>query len=242
MNSIYLSPKSQTQGFLAEIDPRIKILVFFALVFTVVVTPSSQFLKFGLYFTLLLIMIIGSRISLTPILIRLVLVGSMVLFIGVLVFVFQRRPVAQNLVVIWNIFVKTVLVVICLAVLTQTTEFYRSIQALELLKVPKLFTSLLGFTYRYLQLLLDETIKVKRAIDSRSFGKRSKIEEAILLKSTLLQVFFRTFERSEQIYAAMLSRGYGGTMSTMSYLFFKKRDFVFAGFIIAFLIFVSVAI
>ena len=242
MNSTFFFPKSQTQGLLAEIDPRIKILTFSALIATVIFTPSPQFLKFGLYFALLLILIIGSKISLTPILIRLFLVGTMVFFIGVLVFVFQRQPVTQNLAVIWNIFVKTVLVVICLTVLTQTTEFYRLIKALEWFKVPKLFTSLLGFTYRYLQLLFGESIKVKRAIDSRSFGKRSKIEEAILLKSTLFHVFIRTFERSERIYAAMLSRGYEGTISTMSFLFFKKRDFVFASFIIAFLFFVLVAI
>lgn len=242
MNSSFFFPKSQTQGLLAEIDPRIKILTFFALVVTVIFTPSPQFLKFVLYFTLLLILIIGSQISLTLILIRLFFVGTMVFFIGVLVFVFQRKPLTQNLAVIWNIFIKTVLVVICLAVLTQTTEFFRIIKALEWFKVPKLFISLLGLTYRYIQLLFGESIKVKRSIDSRSFGKRSKIEEIVILKSTLLHIFIRTFERSERIYAAMLSRGYEGTVSTMSFLYFKKRDFVFAGLIIAFIFFVLVAL
>jgi cobalt/nickel transport system permease protein len=166
----------------------------------------------------------------------------MVFFIGVLIFVFQRKPLTQNLIAIWNIFIKTILVVICLAVLTQTTDFYRLIKALELLKLPKLFISLLGFTHRYLQLLLDETIKVKRAIDSRCLGKRGKIEGAMILKNALFHVFLRTFDRSERIYAAMLSRGYERTIPTMSLLFLKKRDFVFAGVFFTFIFFVWVAI
>jgi len=242
MNSIFISPKSQTQGFLAEIDPRIKILTFLALVMVVILTPSSQFLKFGFIFAALLILIISSRLAVAPILFRLFLVGSMVFFIGVLVFAFQKRPAAQNLMVIWNILIKTILVVITLSVLTQTTEFYRLIKALESFKIPRLVLSLLGFTYRYLQLLYDECITVKRAVDSRSLGKRGKIESVAVLKSALVHVFLRTFERSERIYAAMLSRGYEGTISTMDVFFFKRSDFVFACVAVIFICIVLVVI
>lgn len=242
MNLVFIFPENQTQGFLADIDPRIKILTFLALIVAVIFTPSLQFLKFGLYFALLLVLIVGSRISLTPIVIRLLLVVSMMVFIGVVVFIFQRKPMTQNLMVLWNIFVKTIFVVISLSVLVQTTEFYRFIKALELLRVPRLFISLLGFTYRYLQLLFDETSTVKRAIDSRSFGKRSHFERAKILKSALFHVFLRTFARSEQIYAAMLSRGYEGSLSTMNFLFFKRTDFVFAAAIVTFLFVILVVI
>jgi len=242
MTTLFFFPKSQTRGYLSEVDPRVKILVFIALILGMVLTSPLEFLKFGLFFALLFFLIIQSRVSWKPIIFRILLVSVMIVFIGVIVLIFQRRPVSQNLMVMWNISVKTICVVVSLSLLTQTTEFYRLIKALESLRVPRLFVSLLGFTYRYLQLLYDEIIRVKRAIDSRSFGKKRKMENVKLLEKTLVHVFLRTFDRSERIYAAMLSRGYDGTLSTMDFLSLKKKDFVFAGVIAVFLLVVLVLI
>jgi energy-coupling factor transporter transmembrane protein EcfT len=51
-----------------------------------------------------------------------------------------------------------------------------------------------------------------------------------------------TFERSERIYAAMLSRGYEGKIRTLSFFRLGKRDFFFIFLFHIFLVFVVIVL
>ena len=63
---------------------------------------------------------------------------------------------------------------------------------------------------------MEETLRMVRARDLRSFGKRGQgVGTFINLIGTL---FMKTIERAERIYHAMLSRGFSGTVH------FVKRD------------------
>jgi len=241
MNLYFVAQDSRNSGSLAGLDPRTKMIAFSILIAVICLTPPTSFLKFGLYFVLLLILVVWSRISVLSILLRLTLVGSLIVFIVLLVFLFQRQPLLDNLLIVWNLCAKTLLIVISISVLTLTTEFYHLINGLELFRVPGIFISLLAFSYRYLQLLYDEALRVKRAVDSRSFKKRSFIEKVSLLRGALAHVFLRTFERSGRIYAAMLSRGYDGRFPMLNSLSFKISDALFFFFFTLYLLSVWVA-
>jgi cobalt/nickel transport system permease protein len=74
--------------------------------------------------------------------------------------------------------------------------------------VPSLFVSQLLFLYRYLFVLMEEAMRVVRARDMRSFGRRGTGARVFVRIAGTL--FLRTVERAERIYGAMLARGFRG--------------------------------
>jgi len=66
---------------------------------------------------------------------------------------------------------------------------------------------LLSFMYRYLFLVEDEILRKKRALDSRSVGKKGwQVLKSIANMTGSL--FIHSYERAERIYLAMCARGY----------------------------------
>jgi len=107
-----------------------------------------------------------------------------------------------------------------------TTSFPSVCHALRQFKVPSLFVSQLSFLYRYIFVLMEETMRIVRARNMRSYGERGKdIKIFVRIVGTL---FIRTVERAERIYFAMLSRGFQGDMPALKHVHIKTGDVVFA--------------
>jgi cobalt/nickel transport system permease protein len=106
--------------------------------------------------------------------------------------------------------------------LVSTTQFPSLIHALEHLRVPRVLTTIVAFLYRYLFVLTDETFRLMRAREARSAGlpgqKRGGrlVWRIKIVGSMAGQLFLRSYERSDRIYNAMLSRGYAGHMRTLN--------------------------
>jgi cobalt/nickel transport system permease protein len=94
--------------------------------------------------------------------------------------------------------------------LIATTSFPGICRALRKFGVPEIFTSQMLFLYRYIFVLVEETMRVIRARDMRSFGKRGR--GVIAFSGIIGTLFLRTVERAERIYQAMLSRGFSGAL------------------------------
>jgi cobalt/nickel transport system permease protein len=98
---------------------------------------------------------------------------------------------------------------LCLAVvvlLAATTRFADTLRALRRAHVPALLCTTLALLYRYLFVLLEESARLRRARDSRTFrrGRRHAWRNAASLVGRL---FVRASARAERIYAAMCARG-----------------------------------
>ena len=102
----------------------------------------------------------------------------------------------------------------------------RHARALRQLGVPSLFVSQLQFLYRYIFVLMEETMRMVRARNMRSFGGRGKGIRVFVRIAGIL--FLRTLEPAERIYDAMLSRGFQGDMPTLKRFHIKSSDLVFA--------------
>jgi len=89
------------------------------------------------------------------------------------------------------------------------------------LRVPGTLVAITAFMYRYLFTLRDEAVRLVRARAARSgalSGQRSGgrvIWRAQVSGSMVGNLFLRSYERSERVYAAMLARGYTGEMRTL---------------------------
>ncbi len=115
--------------------------------------------------------------------------------------------------------------------LAATTRFPDLIHALEHLHVPKLLVTIIAFLYRYLFVLTDEALRMMRARAARSArlpGQRggSLPWRARAAGNMVGQLFLRSYERGDRVYAAMLARGYTGQMRTLNPHVMTRRDWL----------------
>ncbi len=103
-------------------------------------------------------------------------------------------------------------------VLTLTTPFPELVDGLRALRLPAVFVAIVGFMYRYLQVLGDEGARMNRARLARSAvapNRRSGGSlgwRARVVGGMVGSLFVRAYERSERVHAAMLSRGFTGEL------------------------------
>jgi cobalt/nickel transport system permease protein len=133
-------------------------------------------------------------------------------------------PVSGGWVSFFSILLKFFLTMCSALLLISTTSFPGICHALRKLRIPEIFISQLLFLYRYIFVLIEETLRMVRARDLRSFGKRGQgMKVFINLIGTL---FMRTVERADRIYNAMLSRGFSGTIYYVKSDRLRNADFV----------------
>jgi len=98
--------------------------------------------------------------------------------------------------------------------LLQVTSFPALLVGLRRLGVPATLVATLHFMYRYLFVLTDELDRMVQARRARSFRRPGGLGWLSLV-SLIGVLFLRTFERGERVHAAMLARGWDGTLRTL---------------------------
>jgi len=106
-----------------------------------------------------------------------------------------------------GIMIKSTLCLLTMVLLANTTPFADLLRVLRQLRVPALLVTTLALLYRYLFVLVDEAERMHRARVCRTFDRR---RAAVWrnLGTVIGQLFVRSTERAERIYAAMLARGW----------------------------------
>ena len=230
-------------------DPRVKIPVFFLLIVVCVSTPPHLYPAFAVYFAILIITMLLSRVPWSYYLKRLLLVIPFVFLValsipflpsdgetaGSISFGIGQLDISSHgLTVFQNVMLKAFSGVMALSIVSATTPFPDFLKALEALRIPKIFTMLAGFTYRYIFVLIDEVIRMKRARDSRLYGGKW-LWHAKVIGQMIGTLFLRSYERGERVYVAMVSRGYNGIYPSTLKSRLKSSDIAFASAMITLL-------
>jgi len=143
-----------------------------------------------------------------------------------------------------SIFLRSWLSVQMAILLAMTTEMPDMLHALRHLGIPDMLVAIASFMIRYLSVLVDEANRLMRARDARSAGQPpgvTKIRwQARAAGNMAGQLFLRSFERSERVYNAMLSRGFQGQFLTINPHHMKRRDWLAAGLSVMFLVSVQI--
>jgi len=133
----------------------------------------------------------------------------------------------------WNglagavLFVSRVGVSVSLAVLlVVTTPWADVLKSLRALKVPQVFVLVLSMTYRYVFLFLHTTNGILLARKSRVVGRTSGAEQRRWITGTMGNLMSRAFKMSNDVYAAMLARGFGGEIRTFATYRLRLADWV----------------
>lgn len=121
-----------------------------------------------------------------------------------------------------------------------TAPFTVTIRSLQELGLPGPLTQIFLFAYRYIFLLREEMQTMNRSLNSRGFVKRSNLRTAKITAMAVAMLLIRSYERSENVFHAMLSRGYDGTVPTDVKRSICGSDFIKCFFVIGAAIFIQV--
>lgn len=108
--------------------------------------------------------------------------------------------------------------------LVLTTPWARLLAALRSLRVPATVVVILGMTYRFLFLLLASARDLFLARRSRAVGALSPRDGRLLLARTTGVLLSRTVDTSQQVYLAMMSRGFTGDVRLLDPLAMRAPD------------------
>ena len=210
------------------LEPRSKLLAFTALIICVLSIPSSHSPLFIAYFFATAVLMGISQIPLGFI------VGRTLLILPFIVLASLAAP-WKGFAGLGALFVRAVVCLILLILLTNTTRFVELLRGLRKFGCPQVLVMNLSFLYRYLFVLTEEAMRMKQARDCRRVGRASVLVELGILSSMLGTLLIRSFERAERMHGAMLSRGYGGDFPVTSPRIFSWRDLSFLAIVTAFI-------
>ena len=126
--------------------------------------------------------------------------------------------------------------VLALTALMSTTPFSSLLEAMRRLGAPKLLVMQLGFVYRYLFVLIDEAMRIRRGRDFRGAARAPAGRRLSAVGNIIGSLFVRTLERSDRIHTAMAARGYRGDSRGLSVSRFRRRDAAFLLAVAAYLL------
>ena len=232
-------------SFLHCLDPRVKVLTAVGYIFAVSLTPEGTWWAFAFFFLVLCFGVYLSRLGLfftvrrsfialpfilAALAVPLTTPGPMIWHVPGL-----HWPVSEpGLIRFLSILVRSWLAVQSAILLTAVTSFPNILWALGSLKFPRVLVSTIGFMYRYLFVMADEMTRMMRARASRSAripgaSRRSVLWQGKVAGAMVGNLFLRALERSERVYAAMLSRGYDGCVRSLTHFQMRQWDWVSLG-------------
>jgi len=213
-------------------DPRVRIIsLAVSLAFILSTFFPQAYWKFGLFLLCLLVvfyLISPKSIRSFRNFFRLSLfLISLLLFLVAVTFIFSPENFRNRLENSLDLTMKTILVSISIFIFILDSDFGDVIKGFYLFRLPSSFLAMLTFAYRYFILLREELVSIFRAWISRTVKRRPFLEEMKITGLILSQYFLRLFERSERIYAALLSRGFQGRLDFLVNFKLSQSDYLF---------------
>lgn len=206
-----------SRGYI-DVDPRAMLLVTVAYLCLMLSVPSTHIdllLWYALY-PIVTAPLLGQKYSM--ILLQSLIVLPLVLILGIFNPIVDKTPVVaiegititNGWLLFFGVIVRGLLSMQALLILIHYIGFIGIVRGLGKLAVPKFLLTQLLMVFRYIRVLIEEGMTMKKARDSRSFGRKHL---SLRMWGVLVgQLFLRSVDRAERVHRAMLSRGFTGEM------------------------------
>jgi cobalt/nickel transport system permease protein len=231
MHVHFLDPYHPSKSAVHTADPRVKLACTLLYVATCSLTPMAAWPAYIVLFAIVLAAEILSRLGMIYVIKRAALALPFALAALPMVFTTEGRllfaiplgsnplaATAEGFARFTSIVLKSWFSVQAAIVLTAATPFPQLLQAMRAIRVPRLLVAIFGLMWRYMFVLVDEALRLVRARAARSgypAGSQARAGGTLSWRARVTggmagNLLLRALERSEHIYAAMLSRGYDG--------------------------------
>lgn len=238
--TVYTEEYARADGLLQRVDPRAKLAIFVCAILVVGLSRTLPILL-GLYVLTVLVALL-SRLT-VGFFVKRVLLG-IPFFAGIVsipaLFLISGSPLVQlslgslhlaisdNAVLSVLIFITRVSASVSLAVLlVVTTRWADLLKALRIFRLPAVFIVVVGMTYRYIFLFLHTVENLFLARASRTVGVANEGERRRWLGTSMGTLMSKSFKTSNDVYLAMVSRGFTGDVRTLSDFQMRDEDWLF---------------
>jgi len=221
-------------SLIQRLDPRVKILVVF--LFSVLVAVSNRFVVLLLGLALGLSMALLARLPVKQVLVRLVPVNLFIIFLWFfLPFTLQGKPLFsvgplvgthEGVLYAARISIKSNAIMAVLIALVASTSLLTLGHAMHDLKIPKKLVHLFFFTYRYIDVIHKEYLRLVNAMKVRGFRPGTNMHTYKTFACLVGMLLVRSCDRAERVRNAMLCRGFKGRLYSLSQFSLKTRDVV----------------
>lgn len=233
--SIFADETACLPGLLQSLDPRVKTATILLLILLALFTRSIAVL--GVLYLLILALALVSGIRLGFFLKRtwifIPLFSLMIAIPALFSFVSPGEPVksvgalciTRQGILAACFFVGRVITSVSLTVLlNMTTRHFELLKALRSFGVPQTFVMVLGITYRYIYLFVEIVENTHRAIKSRIGSRIHYRTGQNIVAWNIAHLWTRSCLLNEQVYNAMLSRGFRGEPVVLNQFQIRPRD------------------
>jgi cobalt/nickel transport system permease protein len=250
----------ERESFLHRLDPRVKAAVTILFIVSNALLPDGAWISLLIAWIFLLAINGISKLGIFYTLKRSLVALPFALIAVTVLFSTPGKPLSSFTVLsldftvtdagvirFVSILIRSWLSVQMAILLVSVTRFPDLIHGLEHLRVPAVLTTIIAFLYRYLFVLVDEVYRLIRAREARSASLHGHqpgggiLWRARITGSMTGQLFLRSYERSDRVYNAMISRGYAGHLYTLNPHEMKARDYFTLAFFVLFIFIVQIA-
>ena len=105
-----------------------------------------------------------------------------------------------------------------------TASLSATLHALRRLGLPSSITQMIMLSHRYIFVFLQEVIRMYRGMKVRGFTPKTDIPTMRTMGNFLGMLFIRSYERTQRVHEAMLSRGYHGLIPTFIRFELSMKD------------------
>jgi cobalt ECF transporter T component CbiQ/cobalamin biosynthesis protein CbiM len=215
-------------GLLQRIDPRVKLITMFSVLIGTALVRNIEVLLALYAVTLLLAVASHLRLAffvkrvwlfipvftgvvVLPATLNIVTAGHIVVPLGHWWFGHRIGMTSQGLHSAALIVSRVAVSISIVVLLTLTTPWAKLMAALRAIYVPRMFIQIMGMAYRYIFYLLGSVDDMYTARKSRMVGADTDVKEGrAFVSATAGALFGKAHSLSEDVYMAMVSRGYTG--------------------------------
>ncbi len=234
--AVFSERYARAEGLLQGLDPRVKLVSLFTLVTAVVMLKSMGALL--VFYTIPLALAVASGVNPLAFVKRVWL--FIPLFTGVIalpsIFMIPGKELFTVPILGWGatregvywatLFTLRVATAVSYAILfTMTTRWNDVVSALSSLRVPGMVITITTLAYRYLFLLAKLLLDAMHARRARLTGDLGMVESWKEAGKHIGATFIKANALGEEVYYAMLSRGYDNEVVNQSDLHFSGADY-----------------
>ncbi len=245
---LMLDNLTDRKSFIHSLDPRLKIFIYVTLSIYFSISTNFIFLITGLFLSIFLIKI--ARINFEEIAGRLFFINLFMLTLFATVpfsfdndykdycfKIFSLGYRYDMLVFTSKIFLRSNILLLLLTSLLSTINFVILGHALNHIFIPKKLIHLFLFSIRYLTIIHQEYINLKRSAIIRGFKPKMNIHTYKTFANFAGMLLVRSLNRSEKIINAMKCRCFNGNFYLIYHFHVNTRDWITGGIYILFLTF-----
>ncbi len=244
MHAHFLDPYQAQKSLIHQLDPRVKLALVVSFILTTALTPVGAWPVYILLIAVALSAEMLSELGIGFFMRRALLAVPFVMAALPLLFTIPGQALSvlpfgltitlAGLERFISVALKSWASVQMAILLASTTPFPDLLMAMRSMHLPRLLVAIVGLMWRYLFVMVDETLRLIRARESRSSTNDqpglkpggSLMWRARVTGGMAGSLFLRSLERSDRIYMAMVARGYDGEVRSLSHPALKARDWL----------------